>query len=952
MRKLKKLLAVVTALALAVSMLSAISIADETDVYSIIVSTGSNGTVTSDVDEAAPGDIVTLTITPDEGYVLANIKTYQYGGGISYPYVYENSDGTYYFTMPSYDVGVYVTFDDENAEYFYIDGIALGTHHWYSQYDEYTRTITFEDDIGWSGWDFNKRTDPNLRSITISVGDIDFVNDTVDSVMVWVTYTDGTISENYLTLYANSTGTFVCDDNEIWYIWIAGGEGTVVIEDVSVVERGISYDVTVSEAENGTVTADVTEAYEDDTVTLTVTADDGYELEELTVVDGDNAEVTVTDNGDGTYEFTMPDSDVVVSASFAVVDSSDDVLCTFTEANEKYSFNYSDYLSDYEVGDTIVITATLISDSYYGGGLGANGVEGWVQETYQNGENYDDTVTVTLTVSSGYAYPYGGGQVQLWWIGGTYVDLLSLSLEKVESTDCTHDSLTHVEAVEATCTEDGNTEYWYCADCDTYFSDEDATTEITLDDTVVASTGHSYEEVVTEPTCTESGYTTHTCSACGDSYTDSETEALGHSYTSEVVKEPTCTENGLVTYTCSRCGDTYSEETEATGHSYEATDSSATCTEGGYTTYTCSVCGDTYTEYSTEALGHDYASEVTTEATCTEAGVMTYTCTRCGDSYTEEIPATGHTAAEAVVENEVAATCTTDGSYESVVYCSVCGEEISRETVTVEATGHTAAEAVTENEVVATCTTAGSYESVVYCSVCGEEISRETVTVEATGHSYTSEVTTEATCTEAGVMTYTCSVCGDSYTEEIAATGHTAGTAVRENVVEATTSTEGSYDLVTYCTVCGEELSRETVIVPAKGTDMVSVWLRTPANYTEVNNAIAKADALNPDDYTNFSDVTDAINAVDWSYNALMQAYVTDMANAIETAIANLIPVSATIEDITIVEPIESTDTDEEPDEDTSEPATPVETNPTTGIALSIIPIAIAALAAVSSKRR
>ncbi|MCD7944355.1 MAG: hypothetical protein LUH43_05665, partial [Clostridia bacterium] len=42
--------------------------------------------------------------------------------------------------------------------------------------------------------------------------------------------------------------------------------------------------------------------------------------------------------------------------------------------------------------------------------------------------------------------------------------------------------------------------------------------------------GHSYEAVVTEPTCTTGGYTTYTCSVCGDSYTADETDATGHSY--------------------------------------------------------------------------------------------------------------------------------------------------------------------------------------------------------------------------------------------------------------------------------------------------------------------------------------------------------------------------------------------------------------------------------------
>ena len=89
-----------------------------------------------------------------------------------------------------------------------------------------------------------------------------------------------------------------------------------------------------------------------------------------------------------------------------------------------------------------------------------------------------------------------------------------------------------------------------------------------------------------------------------------------------------------------------------------------------------------------------------------------------------------------MVENEKPATCTEAGSYESVVYCSDCREELSRETVTVEALGHSAAESVKENEKAATCTEAGSYESVVYCSVCHEELSRETVTVAALGHDF------------------------------------------------------------------------------------------------------------------------------------------------------------------------------------------------------------------------
>ena len=76
---------------------------------------------------------------------------------------------------------------------------------------------------------------------------------------------------------------------------------------------------------------------------------------------------------------------------------------------------------------------------------------------------------------------------------------------------------------------------------------------------------HSYTAVVTPPTCTEKGYTTHTC-ACGDSYVDTYTDALGHAWDSgKVTKQPTATETGVRTYTCTRCSATKTETIPATG---------------------------------------------------------------------------------------------------------------------------------------------------------------------------------------------------------------------------------------------------------------------------------------------------------------------------------------------------------------------------------------------------
>ncbi len=76
---------------------------------------------------------------------------------------------------------------------------------------------------------------------------------------------------------------------------------------------------------------------------------------------------------------------------------------------------------------------------------------------------------------------------------------------------------------------------------------------------------HSYTAVVTAPTCTEKGYTTHTC-ACGDSYVDTYVDALGHAWDNgKVTKEPTETETGVKTFTCTRCGETKTETIPATG---------------------------------------------------------------------------------------------------------------------------------------------------------------------------------------------------------------------------------------------------------------------------------------------------------------------------------------------------------------------------------------------------
>ena len=232
---------------------------------------------------------------------------------------------------------------------------------------------------------------------------------------------------------------------------------------------------------------------------------------------------------------------------------------------------------------------------------------------------------------------------------------------------------------------------------------------------------HSYKDVVTAPTCTEKGYTTHTCS-CGDSYVDTYTDALGHAWDNgKVTKEPTETETGVKTFTCTRCGETKTETIPKLTHehNYNAVVTAPTCTEKGYTTHTC-ACGDSYVDSYVLPLGHDWGSgKVTKEPTATENGIKTYICARCGETKTETIPKLTH-----------------EHSYKAVVTAPTC-----------TAKGYTTH----------TCSCGDSYV--------------DTYT-DALGHAWDEgKVTKPATETEDGVKTFTCTRCGETKTETIPATG-------------------------------------------------------------------------------------------------------------------------------------------------------------------------------------
>ena len=319
---------------------------------------------------------------------------------------------------------------------------------------------------------------------------------------------------------------------------------------------------------------------------------------------------------------------------------------------------------------------------------------------------------------------------------------------------------------------------------------------------------HSYKDVVTAPTCTEKGYTMHTC-ACGNSYVDTYVDALGHAWDNgKVTKEPTETETGVKTFTCTRCGETKTETMPVIPHvhSYKDVVTAPTCTAKGYTTHTC-ACGDSYVDTYTDPLGHDLKDDAAVAATCTTAGTTAGKhCTRCDyKEGMETIAALGHDLKD---DAAVAATCTTAGTTAGK-HCTRCDYKEGMETIA--ALGH----AWDEGKVTKQPTETETGVKTFTCTRCGETRT-ETMPVIPHVHSY-KDVVTAPTCTEKGYTTHTCA-CGDSYVDTYTdALGHAWDEG--EVTKEATETTQGS---MTYtCTRCP---ATKRDILPASGLVATAVY--------------------------------------------------------------------------------------------------------------------------------
>jgi hypothetical protein len=231
--------------------------------------------------------------------------------------------------------------------------------------------------------------------------------------------------------------------------------------------------------------------------------------------------------------------------------------------------------------------------------------------------------------------------------------------------------------------EDGKTGYkesQYCDVCQQYYDaegtligDEAAWEAWKLDPEggLIDNVAHTWaEQSVTNPTCTENGYTVYYCTVCytkGITATKQEPiEALGHiGVKGKDCKAATCEVNGIADYYfCDQCDKYFTtmvSEKELTGEIGDANALAIWKTtegnDGGLI----------------PAVGHDYQTTVTLAPTCTEKGSQTTACANgCGINTTvTEIPTAGHKP-EAV--KAVPATCTDDGVLLHYV-CTSCSQK-------------------------------------------------------------------------------------------------------------------------------------------------------------------------------------------------------------------------------------------------------------------------------------
>ena len=331
---------------------------------------------------------------------------------------------------------------------------------------------------------------------------------------------------------------------------------------------------------------------------------------------------------------------------------------------------------------------------------------------------------------------------------------------------------------------------------------------------------HIYIDEIIEPTCTERGYTKHTCTVCNHVEIDSYVQATRHAAKTEKAVAATCTEEGRTEgLRCMVCGVVVKgiEPVKALGHDIEIDEKEVkpTCVENGLTAGgRCKRCGYKSERKTIPALGHNLVRDEAKEATCTKSGCTRGEhCTRC-DYKTggQKLPALGHSY---VIDEAKNATCTESG-LTAGKHCTRCGYRQAQNVIA--ALGH---KMIQDEAKEPTCTQSG-YTSGEHCARCNYRTGHKTVA--ALGHDFKTGKAVPPTCTKTGLTEgKVCKRCGlKTEQKTVPALGHY----IVVDAAKDATCTESGLTAGKHCTRC-DYRTAQNVIAPL-GHDIATDKAKEP----------------------------------------------------------------------------------------------------------------------------
>lgn len=364
--------------------------------YSVTVDSSiTNGTVTADKATAEEHETVTLTVSPNNGYELTSLSVTANGSsvtvtgsGSTYTFTMPASNVTVNATFTassSPDPGTTTTelWVPTNTivtgEEYLIGFIYNGQTHLalnynptagayyksvtfndssYSSYCGYTGSPVFEGvnitgvtgdttDLKYATWKFSQTTNGYYIvsgyesskylyiALSTSSGSEYYDQYASTSGRVWNLVYDNASNTYALKMYNAEAyaGVFQSTSDSKYYQACDGSIGTYTSVQLYRKQTVTVYNVTVNPASNGRVVTDHTTAIQGEEVTLTLTPSDGYQIDSVTVTDSNGQTVTVTNTSGGKYTFTMPASNVTVSATFSEVQAANKWKVSFADEN-------------------------------------------------------------------------------------------------------------------------------------------------------------------------------------------------------------------------------------------------------------------------------------------------------------------------------------------------------------------------------------------------------------------------------------------------------------------------------------------------------------------------------------------------------------------------------------------------------------------------------------------